>query len=67
VCYYLSLAANAALLRTAAECSPSGSRFIATHVPRCNLEANQTTEIDSPIARAWALAAGAGRGPGGCR
>ncbi|GBF95554.1 hypothetical protein Rsub_08535 [Raphidocelis subcapitata] len=55
VCYYLSLAANAALLRDAAACSPRGSRLIATHVPRCNLEANQTTKIDSPIARLFTV------------
>jgi O-methyltransferase involved in polyketide biosynthesis len=50
LCYYLSLAANAALLTSAGAASALGSTWVATHIPRCNLDANRAAPASSALA-----------------
>ena len=73
LCYYLSAAANARLLRGAAACctaarssggggggkgggsASAAAVFVATHIPRCNLDANRACPASSPLARLFTV------------
>lgn len=55
VTYYITLDANARLLSESAAASPAGSRLVATHIPRENLDANRACDAASPLARLFTV------------
>jgi O-methyltransferase involved in polyketide biosynthesis len=57
LCYYISAEANAALLSDAAAlCPPGRGRLVATHIPRCNLDANKNADpAASALARLFTV------------